>query len=299
MENKDKKKKIVSYSQFSTWFNCPRQFYLDRVMKLKVREDTIYSCFGTAIHEAVQKYIETLYTKSSPEADLLDLNGIFKTAFDRELTDRKLKYEENEYTDFCFDGQDIIKEFCRPVNRMKYFPSGKYEFLGAELKITQAIRNNLEFMALIDIALKDKLTGKIKIIDIKTSTMGWNRYVLADENKQSQILLYKALYSKEYNVPLSQIDVEFFILKRRLLEKVSFPQSRIQIFIPTNTSPVVKKSIKKFTMFVNECFTEDGEYITDASKYPKVPGKNKKHCKYCMHKKVNCDAKSDVKDDEY
>ena len=128
--------------------------------------------------------------------------------------------------------------------------------------------------------------------------MGWNRYQKEDESKYSQVLLYKALYSKKYNVPLSQIDVEFFILKRKLMENVAFPQSRIQTFSPTNTSTAVNGSIKKFTMFIDECFTSEGTYNDKRESFPKIPGKAKKNCKYCPHKKVNCDAKSDVKDDE-
>jgi hypothetical protein len=82
--------------------------------------------------------------------------------------------------------------------------------------------------------------------------------------------------------------VEFFILKRRLLENVTYPQSRIQIFSPANTSPEVNKALGKFRMFINECFTEDGAYITDEKAYPKVPGKAYKNCRYCVHKKVRC-----------
>ena len=297
MESTDKKK-IVSFSQFQNWFNCPHRWWLDHVKGLRIRDNTINTCFGTAIHEPVQEYIKTLYTVNAPAADSLNLNKMFKEAFDRELEKNKVERTDDEYTNFVFDGQDIIREFCKTSNRVKHFPTGKYEFLGVELKIMQPIRNNLEFMALIDLALKNKKTGRIKIIDIKTSSLGWNRYQKEDESKYSQVLLYKALYSKKYEVPLSHIDVEFFILKRKLMENVSFPQSRIQTFIPQNTSGAVNKSIRKFTSFVDECFTLEGTYNTNRESYPKIPGKAKKNCKYCNHKKVNCDAKSDLKEED-
>ena len=297
MESTDKKK-IVSFSQFQNWFNCPHRWWLDHVKGLKIRDNTINTCFGTAIHEPVQEYIKTLYTVDAPTADSLDLKKIFKEAFDRELEKNEVDRTDDEYTDFIFDGQDILSEFCKYSNRTRHFPTGKYEFLGVELKIVQPIKNNLEFMALIDLALKDKKTGRIKIIDIKTSSLGWNRYQKEDESKYSQILLYKALYSKKYQVPLSQIDIEFFILKRKFMENVSFPQSRIQTFTPINTSGAVNKSIRKFTSFVDECFTEGGIYNTNRKSYPKIPGKAKKNCKYCPHKKVNCDTKSDLKESE-
>lgn len=297
MEQTDKKK-IVSFSQFQNWFNCPHRWYLDFVKGLRERDNTINTCFGTSVHEALQAYIKALYTENALAADSLDLEKIFKDAFEREMTKNKVERTDEEYTDFVFDGMDIIKEFCNSTNRMKYFPTGKYEFLGVELKINQPIRNNLEFMALIDLALKDKKSGRIKIIDIKTSSMGWNRYMKEDESKYSQVLLYKAIYAKKYEVPLSQIDVEFFILKRKLMEGASYPQSRIQTFVPINTSSAVNKSIRKFTSFVDECFTPEGTYNQNRDAFPKIPGKAKKNCKYCPHKKVNCDAKSDVKEEE-
>jgi len=292
------KKKLVSYSQYATWFNCPHHWYLDNILKLKVKDANLNLCFGTAVHEAIQKYVETLYTVDAPSADALNLNQIFREAFDREIEKNKVAKTDDEYTGFIFDAQDIITEFCNYSNRGRHFPSGKYEFLGVELRINQPIRNNLEFLALIDLVLKDKKTGRIKIVDFKTSSLGWNKWQKDDESKYSQVLLYKAIYSKRYNVPLSQIDVEFFILKRKLMEKCAFPQSRIQVFSPLNTSGAINKSIRKFTSFVDECFTTEGVYNTSREAYPKVPGKGKKNCKYCIHKKVNCDTKSDVIEDD-
>jgi hypothetical protein len=45
-------------------------------------------------------------------------------------------------------------------------------------------------------------------------------------------------------------------------------------------------------MFIEECFLPDGNYKKDGH-FPKVPGKGKKNCRYCPHKKINCDAKDD------
>ena len=146
--------------------------------------------------------------------------------------------------------------------------------------------------SLYDSPPKDKETGKYKIYDIKTSSNGWNKYQKEDPAKYSQILLYKAFYSKKFNVDLSQIEVEFFILKRKLYENVDFPQSRIQIFEPMHNKQAVIATINDFGTFVSECFKSDGTYNTDGS-YPKIPGKAKKNCKYCSHHKVNCDGKED------
>lgn len=293
MDEKNKKK--VSYSQYSNWFKCPHRWYLDYVKNLRTFEGSINTCFGTAIHESIQTYLETLYTKGHEEADKLNVFENFKQVFERELKTEKnaVKYTEDEFTEFCFDGDDILDTFLSTSNRLKYFPSKKYEFIGAELPLEVDIKNNVVFVAFIDLVLKDKDTGKYKIIDFKTSSSGWNSHMKEDESKYSQLLLYKAFYSKKFNVSLSDIEVEFFILKRKLYEGVNFPQSRIQKFVPTNHSPAIAQSLNGFSMFIDECFNSDGSYKQDG-KYSKVPGKGKKNCKYCNHKKVNCDAKEDV-----
>lgn len=308
MSKKDKTKnesgkKRVSYSQFSNWWACRHRWYLDKVMKLSQFEDSINTCFGTAIHEAVQLYIETLYTAGAAKAAEHDLPTIFKEAFQRELNTAKSKTDKFVYTDeqfkeFISDGEEIITAFLNSTNRMKYFPSGKYEFIGVEDEIIMPIKNNVDFICYIDVILKEKGSGRYRIIDIKTSTQAWNQYQKEDQKKISQVLLYKAFYSRKYNVPINMIDVEFFILKRKLYEGVDFPQSRIQSFVPRNTQKDVAGALNTFAEFITESFKVDGSFNEDAKTYLKNPGKAKKNCKYCPHKGVNCDAKSDIPKEE-
>jgi hypothetical protein len=292
-------KKRVSFSQFSNWFNCRHHWYLDFVKGLRTFEDNVSTCFGTAMHEAVQLYIETLYTKSAKDAAAHDLNTIFLTAFTRELTDKKVAITDESKKEYIQDGADIIAAFTNMTNRMKHFPSNKYEFIGVEDEIIMPIRNNLNFICYIDVVLKEKSTGRYRIIDIKTSSSGWNHYQKENEGKISQILLYKAFFSRKYNVDIDMIDVEFFILRRKLWENYSFPQSRIQTFVPKNNQQSVARALNHFAQFIGECFTPDGTFVEDRKVYLKTPGKGKKNCKYCPHKGTNCDAVSDVPKEDY
>jgi PD-(D/E)XK nuclease superfamily len=289
------KKKRVSFSQYSMWYKCPQSWYLNYAKGMRKTDLNLNIFFGTAMHVALQTFLETLYTKGVVEADSLDLYNIFKNKFKEEVDKEKFEYTDEEFVSYVMDGNNILNTFLSTSARLKYFPNNKYEFIGVEVPLDMDILNNVSFIAYVDLILKDKTTGKYKIYDFKTSTNGWNNYVKEDESKYSQILLYKAFYSKKFNVPLSEIDVEFFIVKRKLYEGVSFPQSRIQTFTPTNTKNAINESIRGFTQFVKECFTENGEYNLNA-KYPKIPGKGKKNCKYCGHYKENCDGKADKLD---
>lgn len=293
------KKRKVSFSQYSNWFNCPHRWFLDFVKKLKVFDPSVHSCFGTAIHETLQLYIETLYKKNATEANEINLLEHFKPIFNRELEASKDKFTitDDIREEFIEDANDILKCFSNVTNRIKHFPSNKYEFIGVEDEIITPIKNNVDFMCLIDLILKEKSTGRYRIIDIKTSTRGWNEYTREDPSKFSQVLLYKAFFSKKYDVPLNMIDVEFFILKRKLWENATYPQSRIQTFTPKHNDKTIKGVLKTFSQFIGECFKPDGTFVEEREIYPKIPGKNKKHCKYCPHYKTNCDGKADVKDD--
>lgn len=288
------KQKSISFSQFSMWYKCPNHWYLDYVKGLKMFEESLNMSFGTAIHETMQTYLRALYNKSEAHAERMNMMKYFIRAFKNEVTKKKIPHTPEEFAEFVEDGQKILDSFKDIDNRLKYFPSQKYDLLDIEHEIKLELRNNILIVAYLDLVLKERATGKIKIIDVKTSTNGWNVYQKEDFTKTSQLLLYKALYSKKYNIPLSMIDVEFFIVKRKLYENTTYQQSHIQVFKPVSSQSEVVQVITEINRFISDCFTTEG--IHNPSLYhPKIPGKNKTNCKYCMHKGKNCDAIPDVK----
>jgi len=289
-EIKEIKKKRVSFSQYSTFLKCPHKWYLDYVKNLRVKDDNINTTFGTAIHHAFQTYLTSLYKEGVSVADSLDVKKLFLDKFNEEI--KKVKdVKEVEFTDFIFDGNDIVDTFCKSANRLKYFPTKDYELVGIEIPLEIPIKNNVEFVGFIDIVLKERGKEYYRIIDFKTSSNGWNSYMKEDVSKLAQLHLYKSVYSKKFNVPLNNIEVEFFIVKRKLYENASFPQSRIQIFKPSAGPTIIKESIKSFVEFLDYGFTPDGNY-NEANQYIKVPGNAKKNCKYCTHYKKLCDGKA-------
>jgi len=291
------KKKKISFSQFRQWNECPAQWKLNYLEGKRIYEASIHTCFGTAIHTVLQAFIKTLYTEGRTESNKLNLNELFDKEFLNEVTKNKLVHTKEDFESFTEDGKTILKSFTSNENKLKFFPSNKYEFVGIELPIDMPIKFNLQFVAFIDLVLREKQTGRIKIFDFKTSSVEWNKYQKTDDNKVFQVLLYKAFYSKAFNVPLEMIDVEFFILKRKLYENVNYKQDHIQIFTPSHTKPAVSNAVKSLIGFINECFTPDGQYNKDGF-YPKIPGTRNKHCKYCTHKGINCDGKADKLPDE-
>jgi len=178
---------------------------------------------------------------------------------------------KDEMTEFYNDGLKILEFFKR--KRADYFSKKGYELLGIETMLNYDLPNNLKFKGFIDLIIKDNIRNRIKIIDIKTSSWGWNKYQKADKNKTDQLLLYKSFYAKQFDMPLDRIDVEYFIVKRKLYENTEFPQKRIQKFVPANGKPSVNKVIKRLQDFMEECYDKEGNII--AHDYQKCHPKSK------------------------
>jgi hypothetical protein len=283
--NKNVKQKTVSFSQFSLYFVCPHHYYIDYVLGKKVFEESLHMSFGTAIHETMQTYLLALYNKSEKDAEQIDMVKFFTNAFQDEITKKNIPHTPTELKEFLEDGVKILNAFHQIDNRLKYFPTDKYTLLDIEHEIEMDIRNNIKIVAYLDLVFKERITGKIKIIDIKTATNAWNEYQKTDFTKTSQLVLYKALYSKKYNIPLHMIDVEFYIVRRKLYENVRYDQSHIQLFKPKSAQSDILQVINEFNGFINECFTPEGQYKPDM-KHPKIPGKNNRNCKFCSHLKT-------------
>lgn len=283
------RKKIVSFSQFSNWWQCPHRWYRDYILKEKVFEESIHMSFGTGIHEAIQAFVVDYFAKGEEAARQLDVVKIFTDAFKREVTKKFIKHTQAEFDEFVADGQGILAEFLSPENVALHFPRDKFELVGIEVKFVSPVVNNVNLDARLDLVLKEKLSGDIHILDLKTATREWDANTKEDFTKTSQLLLYKAVYSKVHNVPLGKIHVRFIILKRKVYEEAKYEQTRIQIVKPEAYQDNILQVIKEFRNFVEYSFTTEGQHNT-SQRYPKIPGKNKTNCKWCNYaKNGKCD----------
>jgi hypothetical protein len=297
---KEKKfNKYVSYSQYSMYYKCPRSWKLAYVDNLRKKESNIHLVFGTSMHEVIQDYLEMIYNQPHLDAESVDwkakLLQTMNTIADdeRNLIDGKRCMTDEEFAEFIQDGNEILDYFLQEDVRRKYFSKTRHTLSGIETSIDLEVRKNVGYIGFLDVVLFDKINQKYKIIDLKTSTRGWNKWQKADESKTHQLLLYKVFYAKEFNVPLDKIEVEFIILKRKHDPDDVWSGDRIQRFVPPHGSMSSKEAWTSFNTFLNESFTKSGEYNMDYS-FPKTPGKNKKNCRWCEFSKKSggpCDGK--------
>ena len=280
----------ISYSQLSMFSECPKRWKLNYIEDKRISEPSIYLLFGTAMHEVIQKYLNVMYEFTVKRANQLNLERTLQEKMVEVFNKDKETYGKDPCTkeqlqEFFQDGCDILDFFKK--RRGEYFSKKGYELIGCEVPVEMDLQKNLKWVGYLDIVMLDTIRNVIKIYDIKTSTMGWNKWAKADENKTQQLLLYKQFYSKQYNHPIEQIEVEYFIVKRKLYENVDWPQKRVQKFSPASGTVSMNKVARKLSKFIDEGFNDDGTHTTDNL----LPTPCKKSCMFCEFNETEfCDV---------
>ena len=274
------------------WAQCPHRWKTAYIDGKREFSDNIHTLFGTSMHEVIQAFLTVMYEDTAKAAEALPLEEMLRTRMKRNFEDilknngGEMFCTEKDMVEFYMHGVEILK-FIRK-KRAQYFSKKGYELVGIEVPLEYDLPNNIKFIGYIDIVIRDTVRDVIKIYDIKTSTMGWNKYMKADKNKTDQLLLYKQFYSKQFNHPMDRIEVEYFIVKRKLYENLDFPQKRVQKFTPANGKPSINQVVKRLDEFMTESFKSDGEYNTEHI-YRKEP--SKKNCRFCDFNQTEfCDA---------
>jgi hypothetical protein len=286
--------KAISYSQFSVFAHCPRKWSLQYRDGHYTSESSIHMTFGTALHETLQHYITTIYNVSGAEADRINLEEYF---YDKlgEIYRKDLKSNKNvhftnpeELNEFYEDGLEIIKYIKK--KRGGYFGKRGWYLIGCEVPLMvnpNPTYPNILYKGYLDVVLYHEGTNSFKILDIKTSTRGWGDKEKKDEIKQYQLILYKKFFAQQFNVPIDNIEIEFFIVKRKVWEQSEFPISRIQEFKPASGKVKLNKAYTAINDFVDIAFNSNGTHNTKIH----LPNPSAHNCKFCPFKdnKELCD----------
>ncbi len=270
---------------------CPKKWSLQYKEGHKQYTPTIHTVFGSALHEALQYYLTVMYDKSGAAADREDIIGIFEEKLSEEY---RVQYKKNgdshfssavELREFFEDGVNIINYLKK--NRGKYFSRKTTHLAGCEVPIIITPNKrytNVVYQGYLDVVLYHEYSDTFTIIDIKTSTKGWSKWAKKDEDKQFQLILYKKFFSETFNIPLEKINIEFFIVKRKLWESEDFTIPRIQRFIPASGKVKMNKATKALDEFITKVFDRDGYANVDHQPTPDNPNNN---CNWCAFYKTH------------
>jgi len=268
------------------WAQCPHRWKTAYIDEQREYSDSIFTMFGTSMHEVIQTFLTVMYNDTAKLAEQLPLEDMLRTRMKRnfeqivEANGGEMFCSEADMVEFYGHGVEILKFLKK--KRAQYFSKKGYELIGIEVPLNYDLPNNIKFVGYIDIVIRDTVRDVIKIYDIKTSTMGWNKWMKADKLKSDQLLLYKQFYAKQFNHPIDKIEVEFFIVKRKLYENLDFPQKRVQKFVPASGKPSLNKVAVRLQNFINKAFTNEGEYVSSGL----FPTPSKKACKWCEFRKT-------------
>jgi hypothetical protein len=284
--------KSISYSQLSMFNDCPKKWSLQYKEGFKQFTSSIHTVFGTAFHETLQHYLTVYYEKSGAEADKINTSEMLEERM-REIYKEQYKSNNNQHfvspdelREFYEDGVEIIRDFSK--NKGKHFSKRGWYLIGVEIPIVlnpHPKYPNIVYQGYLDAVLYHEPTNKIYIIDFKTSTWGWGDKEKKNEIKQFQLLLYKKYFSDHFKFPIDNIEIEFFIVKRKLRESEDFVIKRIQKFKPAAGKIKIKKAEDAMLNFIEEVFDQDG--FKQIEHKPKIND----NCKWCVfHKTHLCSA---------
>lgn len=280
--------KTISYSQMSMYRSCPHKWALQYKDGHYQNEQSIHFTFGTAMHEVIQDWLTVLYEQSGVKADAMDLEELFQEKFIGLYKEGYTKNKDTHYSspeelrEFFEDGVAIL-EFLKK-KRKQYFGNRGWHLAGIELPIVMNIGNNLVYKGFIDMVLYHEPTNKFYVYDIKTSTRGWNAKAKSDETKQMQLVLYKKFFNEQYGIPLENIEVEFFIVRRKVWENSDYPIHRVQLHRPAAGRNKLRKADRILEEFISDCFTPKGKY--QDKEHPKVVSSMCKWCPFNNNKEL-------------
>jgi len=261
------KNKHISYSSISTYTKCPKLWELQYLRKSIPFTQNIYTVFGTAMHETIQEWLTVMYyesVKSSNEINLHDLlyaNMIKAYKSGKAQMNHEHFSTQDELTQFWIEGKHILDFLVK--NRTSYFSTKTMKLAGIETLLYQELKPGVVFKGLVDLVFYHPVNDSWTIIDIKTSTSGWRDNQKKNPNLTAQVILYKEFFAKQFNIPKEKINVEFFIVKRRVPKDADFAsmQRRVQEFKPNDGPRKTKQVIDQMNKFISEVIDDNGDFI--------------------------------------
>lgn len=282
----------VSFSQFYMYDKCPLQWYLTYVKDLSPYDPSIHALFGTAMHETIQSWLTEMYDNTISSAMKMNLNELLEERIKKTFKKEKFRNSNKPFSspkelqEFYNDGVNILDFLVK--KRADYFSKKNDHLVGCEVPILYPLRSNIYFKGFIDLVLYNEALDRYKIIDIKTSTRGWKDFAKKDETKMSQLVLYKEFFSRQFNIDIEKIDVEFFIVKRKIPLNSDYMAKYVQLHVPAAGKVKRKKVLRKLDEFIDQVFDTEANY----KDFRPEGNPSKSNCRFCPFSKNNylCDV---------
>lgn len=287
------KKKHVSFSELSTFLDCPYRHKLAYIDQIEIEErESHYLHYGSILHDTVESFLTSEDHVMDVESCLDKLSDAWKKhGFD---TPDYLAYmnARADHGHWKYSHDNLDKHIAWAQTCLSKLPNwlneefGEWECISAEEKLyelTEHIVNEEEFYfkGFVDALLKSRKPdkrGNVKtknyVIDWKTSkARGWDRYKIQDIKTWGQVALYKKYWARRENLDLKDIRCAYVLLKKT--KKSEKALQKIDISVGPKSIEKVEKALSSFTKSMNAKF-----HI-----------KNKSACRFCEYRGTeHCDG---------
>lgn len=246
----------ISYSQFSKYKFCPWKFYIEKVVNQGIDDKNIHLYFGQAFHETVQKKF------LDPNVTLETLKTNFKIVIFFLIHKDKFQITREALDLYCQQAYGIFDTI--PFEKIHK----EFEVINTEFEFFYEIGSKKVFHGIIDFILKNKKTGRYLLGDWKTSVKDWSNSKIKDEVFTSQLQFYKYFWAKKKDIPLKDIDIEYWVVSRE-------GKNKFTRFLVESTEKNIKTNVNdlKYTM----------QLIHLDQKFPKVKFKSSHKCNMCIY----------------
>ena len=125
----------ISYSSVSTYMKCPKLWDLQYRQKVVPFTQSIYTCFGTAMHETMQEWLTVMYHDSARAANDMNVDDLlYKNMVQAYKAGRAQNggdfSSSDELTQFWLDGKHIFNFLKK--KRAGYFSTRNMMLAGVE-----------------------------------------------------------------------------------------------------------------------------------------------------------------------
>lgn len=229
-EIKKKEEFRISFSQYSTYLQCPHKWMLNYLLKLP-SDSSEELVFGSSVHAVIEEILTSPLLQRMYKVDKEKvIRDIFKSAMKDELS--KIddivflnKFKSGDLAKmFLFQAEKLLKELDY-FSRFKKWDIVDVEYKFDGLKIAENDDCEIIYKGFIDLVLKSKEEeDQYLILDWKTSGKQWDIVKKVKDNKDffAQLCLYKKFYSEVKGIPMDNIQTKFYNLPRNEPTKQNF-----------------------------------------------------------------------------
>ena len=278
-EGKSKGLIHISFSEFKLFTECAHRHLVEKHLRLVEQPPSIHLYFGSAIHEAIEHGVEEGF---GPERRA----KYFKDMFIKEMMNNIPDHPKEEVEQFTEQGINILS--ILDVEGL----IDDYEIVSVEEPLYEHVYDRFYFKGFVDLVVKNRKSGRIIIIDWKTSGEKWNMFWKEkDWAFMMQMKFYKYFWCRKNNVDLESVDCRYIVLNRLKnkkkpekgfgeIEKIEISSSLSEIKDSMNALGRSLKGIYKDQRFRKVKFEldMDGNVKLDKRGQPVL---NEKNCRFC------------------